>query len=246
VLPNSTHSVTAQSHPKPASVASSSKGGREKSSELVLTQTKPDIAVPPDPARDHTIDSPMQALGDGWKMVAYLLPTLVFVLVCLNLLRRYQQRTGQLPAVVQRASRGATPAKPNMVGTLAALFSGGQGARRGGPSSGGIRLLESLTVGTSTLHLVQVRGRTLLLAGGPTGVTVLTEFVDQDGVEPDDFREMLKAAAADLDGLDLPDRNMPVSAVVDSLEEVMRDTGDSVERRLRRLRTVRETEDGGL
>jgi len=180
-------------------------------------------------------------------MIAYLLPTLVFILVCLNLVRRYQQKNGRLPGAVQAAVRGASVSAPTAGGGLLGMMIGrmqpGVGQTTGG---NGIRLLESVSIGASTLHLVQVRGRVLLLAGSGAGVTLLTELQEQEGVQGDDFRALLQAAASDMDGLDLAEPNMPVSAVVGSLEGAMRDTGDAVARRIRRLRTVREAEAEGL
>ena len=214
-----------------------------KPSDLNLSQTKPDIITPPAPT-DHTIESPLQAVGDGWRMIAYLLPTLIFVLVGLNVLRRYQQRSGRLPGVI-RSAAVPTERRPagGLMGALSGLFSeAGKDSRSGGGS--GMRLVESLNVGATTLHLVQVRGRTLLITGGTTGVSVLTEFAAPEAAESEEFRHMLQSAAADLDGLDIQDSEYSVSAVVGSLEDVMRSTGGSLERRVRRLRTVRETEDG--
>ncbi len=224
--------------------ARSNAGGGGKPRDLDLPQAKPDLLAGPGPSSSHTIDNPMQAVGDGWKMVAYLLPTLIFVLVCLNVLRRFQQKNGRLPTVVQKAVRAAAGPRSSIVGSLATLLRGSHDGSRTGTTSGGIRLIESLTIGTAMLHLVKVRGRTLLLSGAAAGVTVLAEFADQENAESDEFRQMLHAASANLDELELGDSEMPVSAIVGSLEEVMRETGSAMERRLRRLRTVQETEDG--
>ena len=212
-------------------------------SDLNLSQTKPDLITAPAPT-DHTIDSPLRAVGDGWKMIAYLLPTLVFVLVGLNVLRRFQQKAGRFPGVI-RSVAVPTERRPasGLMSALSGLFTGnGKDSHSG--SGFGMRLVESLNVGATTLHLVQVRGRTLLIAGGPTGVSVLTEFAAPEESESEEFRQLLQSAATDLDGLDLPDSEYSVSAVVGSLENVMRSTSGSLERRVRRLRTVREAEDG--
>lgn len=214
-----------------------------KPSDLNLSQTKPDIITTPTPT-DHTIESPLQAVGDGWKLIAYLLPTLIFILVALNVLRRYQQKSGRLPGVI-RSVAVPTEKRPagGLLSALTGLFSGnGQDSRSGGGS--GMRLVESLNVGAATLHLIQVRGRTLLITGGTTGISVLTEFAAPEETESEEFRHMLQSAAADLDGLDLQDSEYSVNAVVGSLEDVMRGTSGSLERRERRLRTVREAEDG--
>lgn len=114
-------------------------------------------------------------------------------------------------------------------------------AREAGGSS--IRLLESIPVGGANLHLVQVRGRLLLLGATGGGVSVLTEFREQEGMESDDFRAMLQAAAAGMDDLEPEESGLPASAVVGSLDDVMRETGESMQRRILRLRTVQEAED---
>ena len=106
----------------------------------------------------------------------------------------------------------------------------------------GIRLLESLTVGPSSLHLVEVRGRVLLLSAGSAGMTVLSEFPEESGAPSDEFRSLLQSAAADMDGLDMPGNEMPVSAIVGSLEDGMRETAEAMARRLRRLRAARESD----
>lgn len=213
----------------------------------LVNQTKPDVFGPVDTARDHTLDSPLQAVGEGWKMIAYLIPTLIFIVVCLNLLRRYQQKNGRLPGVVQAAARSsARSAPPQGGGVWTAIFGRSQSTRNQEGGTAAIRLLESIPIGTATLHLVQVRGKVLLLAGTGAGVTVLTEFEEREGVESDHFRTMLQAAAADMVGSELTESAAPVTAVVGSLEDAMRNTGDAMARRLRRLRTVQEAEDAGL
>src|SRR5205823_2281927 len=99
------------------------KSAPSKSTDLIGSETRPDILTGPDIAKDHTIESPMQAVGDGWKMILYLVPTLVFVMVCLNLLRRYQVRTGRLPAglTADRRDKGSTSS--GIAGAIASLLS---------------------------------------------------------------------------------------------------------------------------
>jgi len=230
----------AQSPVKPHITASAKLNVKPKPvpTDIGLTQTKPDLAPAPELARDHTIDSPMQAVGDGWKLIAFLLPTLIFVIVCLNLIRRYQQKTGRLPIGLQAAARTVAPKETLLSKTFTALRSGFT-ANRGAGNTSGMRLVESLNIGAAAIHLVQVRGRTLLIGGGPTGLSVLSDLSPGESQPSEEFREILQAAAADMDGLDLLDSEMPTSAVVGSLENRMRDTGSALDERLKRLQSLR-------
>jgi flagellar biogenesis protein FliO len=238
---NNRSTGTASAAKSAAAVAST------KPSDTLLVQTKPDTLLPADTSQDHPLDSPLQVVGEGWKMIAYLIPTLIFILVCLNLLRRYQQKNGRMPGVIQAAARTATLSAPlHGSGAWSSLFGRNRTGRNQDGGTAAIRLLESISVGTATLHLVQVRGRVLLLAGTGATVTVLTEFEEAEGIESDQFRALLQAAAADMDPSELTESAVPVSAVVGSLENDIRKTGDAMARRLRRLRTVQEAEDGGL
>src|SRR5262249_27058044 len=76
----------------------------------LLNQTKPDgfSAATTTPAKNGlgTQDSPMTALGDSWKMLLYLLPMLLLIVGALHLLRRFQERHGQLPGGFKPTARG--------------------------------------------------------------------------------------------------------------------------------------------
>jgi flagellar biogenesis protein FliO len=217
-----------------------------KTTELIGSQAKPDILTGPDIGKDHTIDSPLQVVGEGWKMVAYLVPTLAFILICLNLMRRYQQKTGRLPTSLRSAGRDFGRPSKGIGSAFAGLLNFAKNSMSKPEPAQSIRLLESLTVGPGSLHLVQVRGRILLLSAGAAGMTVLTEFQEDPGAASDEFRSLLQSASADLDGLDMPGDEMPVSAVVGSLEEGMRETAEAMARRLRRLRMVTDADDREL
>ena len=86
----------------------------------------------------------------------------------------------------------------------------------------------------------------VISAATDTRQSLLKDFTDQEGAGSDDFRRILNSAAAEMDELELPDSKATATAVVDSLEDAMRDTADAMERRLRRLRKAQETERGGL
>jgi len=58
-----------------------------------------------------------------------------------------------------------------------------------------IRLEEAAQCGVASLQVVEVRGRTLLLASGPQGVTFLTDLTTPvDGPAPEAFFEVLDSA----------------------------------------------------
>jgi flagellar biogenesis protein FliO len=217
-----------------------------------LGQTKPDpIAAPHNSGADHPLDSPLTAVGDAWKMLAYLLPMLLLIVGSLHLLRRFQQRMGRLPAPIQAATRHSgkvqnssrQPAGTATGGVLGLLASRRQPARPA-QHHGAIRLVETVPIGGTNLHLVEVHGRMLLLGAAGGSVSLLTEFEEQAGIKDDDFRVLLRAAAADMDVLDLSEPDLPATTMMTALEEMMQETGEAVTRRIRRLRTVSDYETG--
>lgn len=210
-------------------------------------QTRPDTSGTA--ARPQ--ESPLAAAGDAWKMLFYLVPMLLLTLGALRLLRRFYDRTGRLPgplqsmAVTNGRGRGSLVPRPQgggMVNALMGSFHLNNMRQRGG---GSIRLVESVPIGGANIHLIEVRGRLLLIGATNMGVSLLTEFQEPDALDSGDFRVLLQAAAADMGSLDLAEPDLPAAAVVGSLEDSMRDTRDAVARRVRRLRTVQEEEDAG-
>ncbi len=182
-------------------------------------------------------------------MLLYLAPMLLVLVGAMRTLRRFQERTGRLPNGINRFAQGQPGAfkqtqrqEPKSGGLMSRLIAGfrlTQGRERAGTN---IRLVESMPVGGSNLHLIDVRGRMLLIGATGAGVTLLAEF-DQDGNgDAGQFRALLQAAGSDLESLDLIDADLPTAALVGALDDVMRETGESVDRRIRRLRTVSETE----
>lgn len=189
----------------------------------------------------------MASVGDSWKMIAYLLPVLLAVMGCLKLLQRFQARTGRLPAALASASRttgGKARGRQNRgsSGIWNALVGGFHlnNARKAGGSS--IRLLESVPIGGANVHLLEVRGRVLLLGASAAGLNLLAEFEAGESASSNDFRDLLHAAAADMDALDYEQDDLPATAAVSTLEDLMRETGQSVGNNARRLRTVREVD----
>ena len=107
---------------------------------------------------------------------------------------------------------------------------------------GSIRVLESVPIGGSNLHLIEVRGRTLLLGASASGVNLLTEIEESDSLVNNEFRLLLEQAAGDMDSLGLTDDALPASLLVGTLDDPLRDANRAITRGTRRLRTVQETE----
>src|SRR5207237_3316686 len=92
------------------------------------------------------------------------------------------QRTGRLPGLMQSLSRGtddrgasAWTRKNRVGGGLQALLAGFQ-QKNSASRSGGIRLVESLPLSGANLHVVEVRGRALLLGVTGANVQMLAEL----------------------------------------------------------------------
>ena len=190
----------------------------------------------------------MASVGDSWKMIAYLLPVLLAVMGCLKLLQRFQAKTGRLPSALTAASRstgGKAQGRQNRgSGGLWNALVGGfhlNNARKAAGSS--LRLLESLPLGGANVHLLEARGRVFLLGASSTGLNLLAELEQNESAGSGDFRDLLHAAAVDMDALDYEQDDLPATAAVSTLEDLMRETGQSVGNNARRLRTVREVED---
>ncbi len=209
-----------------------------------LAQTKPDIVAPPVGTTNkfNTLDSPTAAIGDSGRMIFFLVPMLLVTYGALKLLQRFQQKTGRLPAALQNAARTQQQSKSAKSGGIVSAILGGftlNNARERGGSS--IRVVESVPIGGVNIHLVEVRGRLLLLGGSGGSVNLLTEFQETE-IDGTDFRTLLNAAAAEMDGLSEYDA-IPASAVVGGVEDDLRSTGEAMQKRLRRLRTVQEAEE---
>jgi flagellar biogenesis protein FliO len=213
-----------------------------------LNEAKPDLVPATHAASsDRPLDSPFTAVGDAWKMLAYLVPMLLLIVGSLRLLRRFHQRTGRLSGSQQAAAKLAAPGRSKALSTpesggLIGLLMAGLQRPQSARHNSAIRLVETVPLGGSSLHLVQVHGRMLLLGASGGSVSLLTEFEEQSGIQEDDFRALLRAAAADMDVLDLMEPDLPATTMVTALEEMMQETGEAVTRRARRLRTVSDYE----
>jgi flagellar biogenesis protein FliO len=238
------------SHQPPATNAAPAPAVPAKGTEnsTLFTETRPDAFPVPNPAEpvNRTQDNPFAAVGDSGRMILYLVPLLVVLVGGMHLMRRFYEKTGRLPqtlsGVAQRTGGNPlAPARPRG-GLLGGLIGGLHlhNARQTGGSN--IRTVESIPLGSVNLHLIEVRGRLLLLGATGGNVSLLAEWEEKPGLGSDEFKTLLHAAAADMDGLNLSGSDWPARAIVGTLEEEMRDTGQALTRRARRLRTVLETE----
>ena len=222
----------------------------------VLAQTRTDTFTPeaaPTPAKPgdktsgHLQDNAFAPLGDAWRMLAYLVPMLLVIVGCLNLLKRFQAKTGRLPGVLQSAanSRQGSPrgqAKPHTGGVWNAILGSFHLNNAREQAGRSIRVIESVPIGGANVHLLEVRGRVLLLGATAGSLSLLAEFDERAEAGSEDFRDLLHAAAADMDAVDYAQPDLPAAATVSVLEDLMRDTGQAVAQRSRRLRTVQEVE----
>ena len=216
----------------------------EKPADNALSETRPDPAAEAKKTVDKPLDSPMGAIGDGGRMFLCLIPTVLVLVAALHLLRRFQEKNGRLPAFARigagqkGAAKPAPPLpKPGILQSLLGGINRSQTTERGS-----IRVIESVPVGGSNLHLIEVRGKTLLLGASASGVNLLTEIEEADSLVNNEFRLLLEQAAGDMDSLGLTDDALPASLLVGTLDDPLRDANRAITRGTRRLRTVQETE----
>lgn len=248
-------SAKPQTVPKPrpsvAKAAPAPEPAKPAAAASLASVTKPDGFGLPAPASNRaspipTQSSPLAAAGDAWKLLIYLVPMLLLILGALRLLRGFYERKGRLPHALQAASlrAGGNRLAPRASGGglmrgLMGSFHLNNARQRGG---GSIRLVESVPVGGANLHLIEVRGKLLLVGATSAGVSLLTEFRDEGTLEGNDFRMLLQAAASDMEALDLEEPDLPAAAMVGTLEDAMRGTNLALVRNARRLHTVQEEE----
>lgn len=205
-LPTSAPRVPA----KTAAQTPPGKTGKEKAASLsgAFKETRPDPA-------GTTQGSPAATLADGWRMLFYLLPVLLLVVLAVRAMKALYQRTGALPSLRQ-----------GLLGGLHLV-----NARRNGGSR--IRVIESVPLGTMSLHLICIRDRLLLV--GTTGgyVSVLTEFRETSEDASGDFASLVDAATMELEEVDA-DASLP--GVVGSLDDVLREAREAIVQNASRIR----------
>ena len=176
----------------------------------ILAGAKPDIL-------QQAQESPATTLRDAFRMLLYLLPILVLVVLAIRGLKALQQRAGRLPGFRQGLIGG---------------FNLTNGRKTGGSS---IRLLESVPIGSIVLHLVEVRGRTLLLGASTTSVSKLMEFGDAAEARDAEFQTMLAAISHDMES-DPDAAEGGLGNMVGSLDDSLRETREAIARSAARAR----------
>jgi flagellar biogenesis protein FliO len=194
---------------KSNSALPSSKTGQAGSTSDLLAGTKPDPA-------EKTQESPAEAMRDGWKLMLYLVPMLALIVLAIRGLKAIQQKTGWLPGV-----------KRGLIGSLNLT-----NARKSGGSS--IRVMESVPLGTVGLHLVEVKGRVLLLGTSGASISVLTEVKDAENLNHAEFKAILNAAAEELGGKDAGEAGL--SSLVGNLDDSLRETRELIAKRTAAVR----------
>ena len=213
-------------------------------------QTKPDgFGASAESMKDHTQNSPIGAVNDSGRMIFYLIPTLAVLMLTLHLLRKFMEKSGRISRTdlqngsARNSLRQWNYPREKKAGLLRMLLTRMQ-TTPDTKRAGNIHVIESIPLGNTHIHLVEVRGRTLLLGANAAGVNLLTELeADEIDDIQDSFHSQLQAASADLDVLDLAHTETPLQSMVATLEDVMRETREAVSSRTRRLRTLREDED---
>ncbi len=168
----------------------------------------------PDPA-DRPQDSPSSTLGGGLRMLIYLVPVALLIVLSIR----------GLKAVYPPGGRSAS-LKQGIIGGFN-LFH----ARQVGGSS--IRLIESVPVGGAGLHLVEVRGRLLLVGTTASAVNLLTELKSDRSTTEEEFRTLLAEAAQELEETDA---EPTIPFVVGSLDDSLRSARAVIERSAERVR----------
>jgi flagellar biogenesis protein FliO len=220
ITPNRTAAPLPTSAPPPpartAAKTPPGKTGKEKAAPLsgAFKETRPDPA-------GTTQESPAATLADAWRMLFYLLPVLLLVVLAVRAMKAVYQRTGALPSLRQGLLGGFH------------LVS----ARRNGGSR--IRVIESVPLGATSLHLIGIRDRLLLIGATGGHVSVLTEFRETSENANGDFASLMNAAEMEMEEADA-DASLP--GVVGSLDDVLREAHEAIVRNTSR---IRRWKDGG-
>jgi flagellar biogenesis protein FliO len=175
---------------------------KERKAAGILEGTKPD-------PMDKTQDSPAATLGDAWKMLLYLAPMLIIIVLTIRALKGLQQKAGKAGALKQGILGGFNLANARKIG------------------GSNIRLVESVPVGSVSLHLVEVRGKLLLLGGAGATVNLLAEFENDEAARNADFQSLLRSVSTEIEAEE-EERSGSFNAVVNSLEEQIRQAREAM------------------
>jgi SH3-like domain-containing protein len=132
-------------------------------------------------------DTPAASAGDTFRMLIVLLPVLGGIYLAVRGLKSIQQRTGTLPDF-RKGIRGAILGGFNL-----------NNARKTGGSS--IRVVESIPLGSASIHLIEARGRVLLLGATGGSMSTLADLTGTGSTadaEDSDFRSILNNMSDDL------------------------------------------------
>lgn len=186
----------------------------------IFAGTKDDIL-------QQTRESPAATLGDSFRLLLYLLPILGLIVLSIRGLKAFQERHGSLPSMASL--------KKGMLGGFNLA-----NARKTGGSN--IRIIESVPVGTVGLHLIEVKGKTLLLGATGTTVTKLMEFSETKSEANTDFSTLLASASSELDDEtdDYTENSGGIGTVVGSLDESLREAREAIIRNANRARQWNE------
>lgn len=205
---------------KPATTAVAAPAAAPKSAVAMqkdllgaLSGAKPDVLV-------GAKESAPASIGDTFRMLLVLLPVLGGIVLAVRGLKSVQQRTGSLPDF-HKGLRGA----------ILGGFNANNARSRGGSS---LRVLESIPIGAASLHLVEARGRLLLLGASGGSLSTLSDLTETrtggvPTVEDSDFRSVLNSMSDDLEE-DYSDLRGGLGVVVESLEDQIREARDSISR----------------
>src|SRR5579875_606700 len=197
-----------------------------------LSQARPDSPPFADKSA-RPLDSPISAISDGGRMLLYLIPILGLIVGGVALARNLPQN-GQT-SLSFSSSRFKATAKGSAFGLLSRLQDSLKNPVRS-QSIRSLKVIETLALGNTALHLVEARGRLLLIGAAPAGVTLLKEF---QGASEADFASHFHAL---VEAAEVQDVALPNTEIVDELDEQLREVSSKLARRARRLRTVREVE----
>ncbi len=203
----------AQAQPAPAQPQPAA-----KSPQAAPTQDAPSFLddAQPDPA-ERPKDSPASTLVGAIRMALCLVPVLALIVLAVRGLKLVQQRVGVAPI-----------SRKNIIGGLIEMK-----ARSTGGSS--IRVVESVPVGGVSLHLVEVRGKVLLLGATAGSVSMLSEFEPAKVLPEDEFRAIMERARADMFGPDPAPAN-GIAGAVGALDENLRKAREAIARGVARAK----------
>lgn len=226
--PASSTKKQAVSHQKASGTSAPSSATKPQNvSSDALSQTRPDVSTYSG-KEVRPLNGPLSAISDGGRMLLYLFPILLLIVGGAALLRKFPQVGFRRVEALQWLQKWPTMSSfTKMMGT--ALFTGHP------PLPRQLRVVETLSLGNTALHLVEVQNKLLLLGAAPTGITLLREYSAEEAAAiASPFRALVEAADARHDHPGVP--------LVEELDDRLQEASSILARSANRLRTVREVE----